>query len=687
MGKNNSEKKQGYGKLLAAWEPPDAAGDPVGCIATTFTFSPVFFEEECLGRFLGLETHPAEDGPLYLVEREEKLSQVICAAALVDQNHCKGFRSLRWDLLSARLGSGFLHAKVSLLHWSEFVRVIVTSANLTDDGYRRNQEIFGILEFQPGMKEAPTECLKGIIDFLREAATYVNPRHTKVNPAVGRLQALLDKASATVQTWGTLETRRRSGEIGIAAVLTGPGRPSAFEQLRSLWPPGSPPDLAEVVSPFFDEGIGPNRPAKELWGLLRQRGEATVTFDLVAEKIEGEETMRIRAPENLLKAGPSNRPGVSTEIRQLQLEGTRPLHAKALWMSNASWVAYMVGSSNFTSAGYGIRKAPNLEANLVYLARYDSDRSLFKALRHSFPPARPFDGDAQLKWDPIQDGDQASSGVVLLPAAFGAAIYSADKDGKHQVELELLGAPPKGWEILIEDSHQVFYSEQEWVGSGSPANILLAWAHKRPPSGFSVRWTDSAGEAWLPVNISLPTDLPPPDELRELPLEVLIDILTSARPLHQAMKGWLSRKNGPTPGVDQIGDPHKRVDTSAFLLQRTRRISRALTGLRDRLERPFPTMANLHWRLYGPVGVRAVAEAILKEGRSEEEKVFLLAELALELSRVKPASTPGSLDPAILKQEIRNIVKELKTQVIDRSLESIPSLKRYTEEAFLEALA
>jgi len=195
-----------------------------------------------------------------------------------------------------------------------------------------------------------------------------------------------------------------------------------------------------------------------------------------------------------------------------------------------------------------------------------------------------------------------------------------------------------------------------------------------------------SGDAWWPVNISSTTDLPPPDELKELPLEVLIDILTSARPLHQAMKQWISGKKTATPTNEELVDPHKKVDTSAFLLQRTRRISRALMGLRERLERPFPTVANLHWRLNGPVGVRAVSEAILKEGRSDEEKVFLLAELALELSRVKPASAPGALEPSIVRQEIRKLVKELKAQVTGKSLESIPNLKVYIEEAFLEAL-
>jgi hypothetical protein len=85
------------------------------------------------------------------------------------------------------------------------------------------------------------------------------------------------------------------------------------------------------------------------------------------------------------------------------------------------------------------------------------------------------------------------------------------------------------------------------------------------------------------------------------------------------MKEWIRRRKAQI--IDegrQLVDPHKRVVTSAFLLLRTRRISRALTGLRERLERPFPTTANLQWRLNGPVGVRAISEAVLKEGKPDE---------------------------------------------------------------------
>jgi hypothetical protein len=58
----------------------------------------------------------------------------------------RGLRSLRWDLPAARLPAGILHAKVSLLLWTNAARMIVASANLTDDGYRRNPEVFGVLD-------------------------------------------------------------------------------------------------------------------------------------------------------------------------------------------------------------------------------------------------------------------------------------------------------------------------------------------------------------------------------------------------------------------------------------------------------------------------------------------------------------------------------------------------------------
>lgn len=134
-----------YRKLLEQWQPPDHAGKPIGCLTTTFTFSTAFFEEQCLARFLNIDSDPNTDAQLYLIEREEKMAGLSGAVVLADSLHCNEARSLRWDVISARIAGGIQHAKVSLLVWQHHVRLIIASANMTEDGYCKNQEIFGVL--------------------------------------------------------------------------------------------------------------------------------------------------------------------------------------------------------------------------------------------------------------------------------------------------------------------------------------------------------------------------------------------------------------------------------------------------------------------------------------------------------------------------------------------------------------
>src|SRR5215210_8976180 len=100
-------------KLLDYWKPPHGAGTPIGCVSTTFTLDTPFFEEECLARYLCMETDPDTDGRLYLIEREEKMSGVQCAAVLADYRQCQGAHSPRWDLIPVRT-PGIMHAKISL---------------------------------------------------------------------------------------------------------------------------------------------------------------------------------------------------------------------------------------------------------------------------------------------------------------------------------------------------------------------------------------------------------------------------------------------------------------------------------------------------------------------------------------------------------------------------------------------
>jgi hypothetical protein len=638
----------------------------------------VFFEEECLGRFVRLETDAAEDGAAFLVEREEKFSQLVCAAALVDQRHARGLRSLRWDLLAARLSAGILHAKISVLLWTNAARIIVASANLTEDGYRRNHEVFGVLDYLPG-GSAPLDVLRDLIAFLEDAVGYVDPKATTPDAAIARWQAFLKRVRAATHAWGVVEPPRGSSP-GIHAILTGPNRGSVFDGVKDAWRESTPPEKAWVISPFFDPPEAPNAPAQEIWKHLRQRGDASVCYVLKGEEIEGSERIRLLAPETL-RWKPANRP-VDVKFERLEIEPTRPLHAKSLWFEGAGWFLYVCGSSNFTSAGLGIGATRNMEANLAYAVNFNRDRDATRACNDAWLESAPPAGEPMFIPVPDNGDDSATAGDPLLPVAFGSATFALEPDGKAWIDFTFHGTPPVGWQAFPEDDATAFLDETSWGDHGRSAVLRLPWASNRPPAGFRIVRPGVDGAAWWPVNVRDGASLPPPAELSDLPLEVLIEILTSAKPLHLALQRWLSRqRNTGAQGPELLIDPHERVDTSTFLLQRTRRVSWALDALRTRLERPAASGEALDWRLRGPVGVQAISRAIVKEARSAEERAFLLAELMLELARVRPSEIPGGLRSSEIKAQLNAMIAELRALLADETLPSDPTFRSYLKAA------
>ena len=578
MARKYTPENPGFAKLLDAWVPPSDAGVAIGCVGTSYTFSPEFFEEQCLTRFVQMQSDPDDDGPVYVVEREEKFAQLRCAAALVDQHHCIGHRSLRWDLLSARLPRGLLHAKVALLHWSNLVRVIVTSANITEDGYRRNQEVFGVLDFQRE-GDSPLSCLRLTIGFLRQAATHSQVSSDPASPPLTRWNQLLDEVTRSARGWGIDANEERLRPLRVSAAFSGKGYPPIISTLQKTWPAISAATTVSVVSPFFDATPTKNTPAEEIWALLRKRGDPKVRYIVVVEQVPGEAAGLIYAPDTLLKAHPTSPPGASTEFRQLSLDEARRLHAKAIWVEDDRWALYLIGSSNFTSAGLGLSKSSNLEANLVYIVDGNKDRKAYDRLMASFPKSERIAIDKNTKWKPLSENDEDEAvDSLCLPSAFGTATYDFDQRRGGEIRLSFPEKPPAGWYLLADGQTDPCLSESEWAASGSHPEARLQWDSKVPPSGFWVRWRESEGSAWWQVNILSAAALPPPEELRDLPLEVLISILSSARPLHRVLGEFLRRRKerASMPNTTSEVDPHKRVDTSQFLLQRTRRISAAL---------------------------------------------------------------------------------------------------------------
>lgn len=683
MARKKSEQP-GHAKMLDSWSQPEDAGDPVGCIATTFTFSPVFFETECLARFLGLESDAEDDRLQFLIEQENRMAQMEAACVLVDHRHCYGKRSLRWDLIPARLGADrLMHAKVSVLAWANRVRVLIGSANLTEDGYRRNLEVFGEVDFHEG-SESPRRLLSQTVGFLQEV---IRETVSAGGPAKERALGLLQRLGGTPSDWGVDENGERKLPVRVFPVFSGIGkRKDVLGQISELWPTAQPrPSYAWILSPFFDPPRETSHredgPTKEVWGLLKQRGEAGITFTLEAEPIPAANRFHVAAPESILGTGPE---AARVRIERIQADG-RPLHAKAIWLESARHVLYLMGSSNFTMRGLGLAPMSNIEANLAYVVDFERNKKEGDEFDDCWPEVEDLDLD-QVHWrraDELSDEEETVSAISPLPDALGEAIFDAPE---RKLQLRFRGSLPAGWELFDE--------EDRWFATpvlGGNEFHELVWTAERPPSGLFVRWHDAAGiprRSWWPVEVRDANTLPPPEELRDLPLDILIRVLTSAQPLHRVLAAEIRRREQASVEADAaVIDPHKKVDVSAFLLQRSRRFAVAIEAICGRLSKPVPNHQALHWRIHGPVGVRSLMRAVQAEAKSEEERAFLLVELALALAwlRLPQQAGSGMLKAAEVRGKIAEVIKEIRSQLPREGFEGVPNLGKYIEKALEEA--
>lgn len=676
MSKSKGKSQETGRKALDLWQAPEGAGEPLICLATTFTFDAQFFEVECLGRFIQMDSHPSETEAVgYLIEREEKLASVR-ACVFVDRRHAQAKESLRWDVLPVAVARAAQHAKISVLGWADSIRVIIGSGNLTEPGYRRNLEVFGRLEAaraEPGQVREILSC----VDFIERIAARALGDETRPGPKRRALEALSD-LRMHVRGWPQAAERGAR----TVPVFSGVGE-SVFSQLRDVWPGGSPPRAAEVLSPFFDE---PSKSAGMIAGLgsvMAKRRPREIGFYFAAEDLPEGRT-RVLAPLPLVQAAREFGDANVFEVPPEQGDEMRPLHAKMFGLLSDEWWLLLVGSSNFTHAGFGLNdRAANTEANLAYLVRRRSAE--WGALEHVWPECgRELDvDDSSLLWEPTfeDEGENEGGAAVALPTSFREALYDAGSRPPRLI-LSLSERLPNRWRIKVPVGEEIVNSDG-WRGG----EFVAAWEDKPVPFVLTVEWWSGGAEyvADWPVNIVDVAHLPPPEALRDLSLEELIEILSSTRPLHLAAAHVL-RKRVRHAATDIQLDPHKRVNTETFLLRRTKRVAIALERLRQRLERPVMNVEALDWRLRGPVGPAAVAAAIRREAVTEEESLFFLAELALALSRVRVREAArGGLSPRQIEQRLRAAIteaEEIATPLFDAKDSAV---SRYAREAFRKA--
>ncbi len=157
------------------------------------------------------------------------------------------------------------------------------------------------VDFYQG-SEAPRQFLDDIIVFLKHAVHMRSAEAAEPSPAINRWIGFLDNVSEMSRGWGNLNEVKGKKDIRIHAILTGPDRLDALEQVMALWPDGAAPINAYVTSPFLillEWSIGhPVSCGKA----QRQQGKVSVIFNLTAVVDPTENIIVLNAPIELLDA-------------------------------------------------------------------------------------------------------------------------------------------------------------------------------------------------------------------------------------------------------------------------------------------------------------------------------------------------------------------------------------------------
>ncbi len=673
MSKRNNGSR--IGTMLDLWRPPQGAGDSIGCLATTYTFSPGLFEEQCLARFLEIDSVPHREDLAFLLERETRLGSIY-AGVLVDHTQAGKEHSLRWDVLPVRVPVGKQHAKLSLLAWSHHLRIIVASANLTEPGYRTNQEVSAAVDLTP--EDTDPQILTEATAFLRSLILFV-PGGADRPPEVRRAEDFLARVEEQTKGW---KYNRRSSTVRQQLVFTFPSigdrpvRSSLGEAIAACRRYGGSPNKAWVASPFFDtEKTAVTEVTKALCKHMLRAQKREVTVCVAADR-QGETSVpRLAASKALLLTPRDYQASVIVKMLPESDGDTncRPWHAKMLALFSDSYSALMIGSSNFTCFGMGVARTPNIEANLITITNrlaYDRNAGQIVAV---WPEMERVPDPDSAEWRPdLQKNEEEEQGEVqLLPAGFLSATYSAGEIRSILLRVDpvKLLTLPEAWSVhSCGRDEKDLLSSDAWRKMDSPSVSKIPWEPEQPPEKLLVRW--NAHEAVLPLNVDEDREkLPPPAQLQNMSSDDMLWILTAADP-GAAFRTWV-RRHHPSdladPDLDSATpidlDPLRRYDLQATFLHRIRRRARILGQLRSHLERPVWGHQALGWRLRGLVGIEALADRMVREfteadGKADEA-LLALSDFLIVLGEVDYQESEGALPKAEFENVFRPFLKEL----------------------------
>ncbi len=631
--------------------------DPIlGLVGTTYNLQPDFFDIDFLPGLLGLGAWD-DRGWTTRIAIEKRLQMMDSATILMEAGQYVGRpRSLRVEVLPASgRGQQTLHAKVLVVFRERMVQLIVSSANLTEPGYRFNREVATVITASAKHRNQVRMMLSAVHG-MQELLSH---RLTK-----GAADILV-RATAALDEW-----EDGQGEDDDAFLWSGAPTP-LWQDFLSRWPAGERVQKIVIVSPFWSEGdLG--SPIHRLLDELDQRNalDAGLTIRLLTEACkdsQGAFLPRLPASyatcdlsaQRVMAVAESVDPSVPPEEVDMREDflGTRPLHAKVVFLEGPDTALAYAGSANFTHKGWGFLQDPgkaNIEAGVV-LRRNGRRRVELRGLI----PATVGQAVELGRGKPGKLAPpEPSVPEEPWPDFIAEIVLSPVPDRKEELALVVRVHPDKAmgtWSVGMAEK------------GSSPARTLVSSTDG--PSGLPDQWCVSVASQMLkrllidqevivywwrsqqgrpvPINVdpSARTSLPISPGSRGLMEEHLIAY-------YQGRIRWedlFPDPDLPDPPPSKDGPPPEpplgsEVDTSKIQSYQIREFVEALFGIRADLGEACQSESAMRFALLGPVSPISLARTVmvaLKAGsRTPTAAGFQLVEIlaCIESARRYPVA-------------------------------------------------
>ncbi len=313
----------------------------VAALLMTYSFDADLFEQHVLPALFKIDTDISDNERRFRHQVADALLKKP-VTVMVDAAGYKGGKTFLYDLLNVK--DCTFHPKCFLLQYTDYLRVIIGSCNLTRAGLCYNAELIWHYDIRKGDKSGIGAALADIIKRVAEYAGQED--NAAIRQIIRFLSNIATETSAdSVVIHSSLHEQSFVGKLHEIIEKQG-------QVIRSL----------RVMSPFYESEYGQTLESSmmgELFsGLYKyMKKQAVVEFCFPGYKTEDTGKWHVNAPLSLFAELSQSMPKLSYALISEQWTDEddeprlRPLHAKLIEVGfqNGEWL-YVMGSPNFTKA-------------------------------------------------------------------------------------------------------------------------------------------------------------------------------------------------------------------------------------------------------------------------------------------------------------------------------------------------